>query len=347
MKAFLHLFLFTSLLTTISLTSMMAQGEPSNANPEYVKVVLHDGTSRVGMMLGSDEEVIRIETQHLGVVAVPKHLVKGITTLDVDTYSRFAQNSMGRALSINPQSSRYFFAPSGIQLKKGEGYFQTNIAMNSVSLGVNDHITIGGLISFVGTGATAKIGTSINEHLHVSFGGIGFSDYFGELGRPVGLVFANATIGSEDKNLTFNLGTGSKFDNGIVSLESWVMDPDDYYSYIITSYYEGSVRPLLFSVSGMNQIAENRWFITENYFIRNFSTTTLVTGASMNWYGDPAYYLERSLNSSAGILSMGVRNLSMRNGWLWDYGMVGVIGKDDDGDRWGFAAPWVSATLAF
>jgi hypothetical protein len=39
---------------------------------------------------------------------------------------------------------------------------------------------------------------------------------------------------------------------------------------------------------------------------------------------------------------MGIRNLSTRNGWLWDYGMVGVVGSE-----FGFAAPWVSATLAF
>jgi hypothetical protein len=42
------------------------------------------------------------------------------------------------------------------------------------------------------------------------------------------------------------------------------------------------------------------------------------------------------------ILSVGIRNLSRRNGWLWDYGMVGVIGDD-----FGFGAPWVSATLPF
>jgi hypothetical protein len=49
-------------------------------------------------------------------------------------------------------------------------------------------------------------------------------------------------------------------------------------------------------------------------------------------------------NSADGltILSIGVRNLSRRNGWLWDYGMVGVIGSD-----FGFGAPWVSATLPF
>ena len=60
-------------------------------------------------------------------------------------------------MALNPQSSRYFFAPSGIQLRQGDGYFQSNIALNSVSLGVTENITIGGLLSFLGAGGSVKI----------------------------------------------------------------------------------------------------------------------------------------------------------------------------------------------
>ena len=84
-----------------------------------------------------------------------------------------------------------------------------SIALNSVSIGVTDNITVGGLLSFVGAGASLKIGKEIAPNVHASFGGIGFKDYVGELDRPVGLVFANITWGTEDRNLTVNIGTGS------------------------------------------------------------------------------------------------------------------------------------------
>ena len=147
-------------------------------------------------------------------VLIPKYLVKGLIEMDGNTFARLSKSAMGRSISINPQSSRYFFAPSGIQLKKGEGYFQTNIALNSVSLGINDHLTLGGLISFVGAGGTLKIGKELAPNVHASFGGIGFSDYYGELERPIGLIFGNITWGTDDRNITINLGTGSKVETG-------------------------------------------------------------------------------------------------------------------------------------
>ena len=40
-------------------------------------------------------------------------------------------------------------------------------------------------------------------------------DYYGNLDRPVGLVFANMTWGTEDRNITVNIGTGTKVENGL------------------------------------------------------------------------------------------------------------------------------------
>ena len=183
--------------------------------------------------------------------------------------------------------------------------------------------------------------------MHASFGGIGFSDYYGEFERPIGLIFGNITWGTDDRNITINLGTGSKIETGIQatayttdSLENtW---GNTYPQYTVTEYDQNYVRPLLLSVSAMTQIAENRWFITENYFINNYRSTTLVTGANLTYNGYLPNTDFRNQNQNVVIVSMGVRNLSQRNGWLWDYGIVGVKTAD-----FGFAAPWVSATLPF
>jgi hypothetical protein len=235
-------------------------------------------------------------------------------------------------------------------LKRGEGYFQSNIALNSVSIGVTDNVTVGGLLSFVGAGGSLKIGKEVAENVHVSFGGIGFKDYVGELDRPVGLVFANITWGTEDRNLTVNIGTGTRISGVTEPLAWYASDSTNFggsyveYEYTITEYQEERIRPLLLNVSGMVQISDFKWLITENYFIQSMRSMSLVTDSPIVTYANPVFMGSSNNNGANGvtILSVGVRNLSQRNGWLWDYGMVGVIGDD-----FGFGAPWVSATLPF
>ena len=316
----------------------------------FVRLVMNDGSVKLGQWLSEDADVINLDTRNLGELNIPKYLVAQMMDLTASEYDRLSTSRATRNARINPQSSRYFFAPSGIQLKQGEGYFQSNIALNSVSIGVTDNVTIGGLLSFVGAGGSLKIGKEVAENVHVSFGGIGFKDYIGELDRPIGLMFANITWGTEDRNLTVNIGTGTSV-AGSTNPQTWnvsdstVYGPDYVeYEYTITEYTEERVRPLLLNVSGMVQISDFKWLITENYFIRNMRTTSLVTDSPIVSFANPNYMVFNNDTSVSGatILSIGVRNLSRRNGWLWDYGMVGVIGSD-----FGFGAPWVSATLPF
>ena len=219
-----------------------------------------------------------------------------------------------------------------------------------MSFGVTENITIGGLLSFVGAGGSVKIGKQLSPNTYASFGGIGFMDYYGNFDRPIGLVFANMTWGTEDRNVTINIGTGTKIEDGLGEVfayttdsTEYVWDPGQYYySYNISEYDQEWVRPLLVNISAMNRISENRWFITENYWVQNLRYTTRITGASLISSYVPVDNGFNPQSDGFAILSMGIRNLSTRSGWLWDYGMVGVLGGD-----FGFAAPWVSATLAF
>ena len=353
-------FLRVAAVTALTILASLPQSgfAQTTADPEsvtesgrFVRIVMNDGTVKLGEMISDDADFIRLETDNLGELNIPKYLVSNMMELTRSEFVRLSISNAGRKGRINPQSSRYFFAPSGIQLEQGEGYFQSNIALNSVSIGVTENVTVGGLLSFVGAGASLKIGKEVAEGVHASFGGIGFKDYIGELERPVGLVFANVTWGTEDRNLTINIGTGTKFETQITP-QAWAITDSivydwnpDYvnYEYTITEYDQGWVRPLLLNVSGMVQISDFKWLISENYFIRNLRYAAAVTGSPIVTFSDPDYYYNgRNESDGVTILSVGIRNLSSRNGWLWDYGMVGVIGND-----FGFGAPWVSATLPF
>ena len=327
-----------------------ASTDNAAVSDRYVRVVMNDGSVKLGQWLSENADIIQLSTRNLGKINIPKYLIAQMMDLTASEYDRLGTSRATRNGRINPQSSRYFFAPSGIQLKRGEGYFQSNIALNSVSIGVTDNVTVGGLLSFVGAGGSLKIGKEVAENVHVSFGGIGFKDYVGELDRPVGLVFANITWGTEDRNLTVNIGTGTRISGVTEPLAWYASDSTNFggsyveYEYTITEYQEERIRPLLLNVSGMVQISDFKWLITENYFIQSIRSMSLVTDSPIVTYANPVFMGSSNNNGANGvtILSVGVRNLSQRNGWLWDYGMVGVIGDD-----FGFGAPWVSATLPF
>lgn len=347
MKTFTKLLFGVVLGMLVFVQPTWGQTESTEPDRPFMRVVMSDGSVRIGELISMDAQTVQIKTQYLGKVDIPKYLIAGMEELDEEEFLRQQKANQDRAIEMNPQATRYFFAPSGFQLENGEGYFQTNVGLNSVSLGLNDNVTIGGLISFVGAGGSFKVGKEIAPNVHISAGGIGFKDYYDELEKPIGLVFINMTWGTEDRNLTLNLGTGSKISQNRKVVNDYIVEMIEYSPgyfderYVVTDYdVITSSRPLLLNVSAMTQIAQNRWFITENYLIRMVyeSETGLLPYTGYFWPGSNS----NNLNENITILSMGIRNLSTKSGWLWDYGIVGVIG-----DGFGFGAPWISATFAF
>lgn len=316
----------------------------------YVRIVLNDGSIKEGQLLEMTDEELVLQLDVLGITRVPKYLVDTMRDIDQPKSSR---TSATRAYDVNPQASRYFFAPSGVQLKKGEGYFQSNIALNSVSYGLSDHITAGGIVSFLGGGGTIKIGTKVGEKAYISAGGIGFADFYGILDQPLGLAFANLTLGTEERNITFNVGFGNKFQDDLVYGQVAIVDTvfDPFWSetwYIPGEQAEVTTRPFIANVSAMLPMGVGRWLLTENYWVR--PSRTIGEWQPTSTLNPPVYYSMPTTAASLeddqenfGIISLGIRSLNRRTGWLWDYGLVGVF--TDGGD--GFVAPWFSFTFAF
>ncbi len=328
-------------------TTTSAVGAANADSSRFVQLTMNDGTLKFGQLIEITESEVVLDIMGLGITRIPKYLVQALTS------EMLSEADQERGFGyISNQPSRYFFAPSGIQLKKGEGYFQSNVALNSISYGFSDRFTGGILLSVVGAGLTAKFGGQVRENVHVSVGGVAGIDYYGNLDRPLVLGFANVTFGDEDKNLTINLGIGNSILNGTsldfnaLSLDSTIVSANNSYQtnyFTATHEIENRSVPVLLNVSAMRPLTANRWFITENYWVRNLRYATRITGANLAVGYLPSNTTNFNAQSDGfAILSMGIRNLSTRNGWLWDYGMVGVVGSE-----FGFAAPWVSATLAF
>lgn len=339
----LQLLMVAVFAASLCLTS---NAQEEDTNPRFVRLVLNDGTIKEGELVSVDDDFVVLNIGALGTTRIPKYEVESLQ--DIESLTKVS-GAGSRAYAVNPQASRYFFAPSGIQMKKNEGYFQSNIVLNSVSYGFTDGLTIGGIVSFLGGGGSLKFGTSIGERTYISAGGIGFVDFYGILDEPLGLGFANITRGDERSNITFNLGFGNRVGGRTYYRGYYPVEVYGYTEYYPSEKAESETRPLMVNVSAMAPLGDTRWLITENYLIRNRvhvdAYTQVTSPEGIEWQmptGAPMAEGTSWGNDSAGIVSLGIRSLNRRTGWLWDYGLVGVFSGGD-----GFAAPWFSFTLAF
>ena len=226
----------------------------------------------------SPQEVI-ILTESLGEVAIPKMNILSITDI--------AEGEVVSYEGKNSQPSRYFFAPSGFQLPKGEGYYQNTLLFyNQFSYGISDHVTIGVpiVIPFLG-GISVKVGTqlgSANEEghsLHSSAGLLYLVPITGNTSIGGGIAFANLSYGDENNNITF--GLGQAFSNNGSDLQDLSESP-------------------LINLGGMLKLGRRKWIMSENYFTLGGSTT-----------------------NASGLLSLGIRSgRPNESGTLWDFALV-------------------------
>lgn len=221
-------------------------------------IYLKDGTQLRGTLLEETTETIRIKTDNLGEM-----------TLSLDKVERVERHSggfykNGRYWISNPHSTRYFFAPSALSLRKGEGYYQNAyIFVNSASVGVTDHFTMGGGFVLNPTFRdwqviflTPKI--SFPSQSNVTFGAgviaIGVFNkqyrYDYQTGQELpakieanlgGIVYGNVTFGGVERNGSIGLG--------------WGFANEDLAS-----------RPVL-NLSYMSRIGRKMGFVTENWII--------------------------------------------------------------------------------
>jgi len=208
---------------------------PATHNTKYVRIFLQNGGMFEGEVLEINESTFLINTLLLGEMRITKTDISSITYISADEVGQMKVSN--RTGDINPQSSRYFFAPSGMQLKKGEGYYQnTWLIYNQVSYGVSDHMTIGMSMTPFGTGGTVKFGTDISDNFHLSAGGIAIIPFWDN--EPVGIGFANVTIGNERKNISLGFGNAFSSSDNI---------------------------PVL-NIAAMLELNSHMWLMTENYF---------------------------------------------------------------------------------
>lgn len=203
-----------------------------------------DGNIYIGTISGEDSGRVMLKTDRLGEITILRADIKTITALTG------ARKVAGKIWLPNPQSARYFWAPNGYGLEKGEGYYQNIwILYNQVSVGLTKNFSIGAgmLPLFLFAGAPTPVFLVpkfsfpvVKEKFNLGTGAF-LGTILGEETGVFGLLYGTATVGSRDKNLSFGLAYG--FAGG-----------------------EMMHIPIL-NISGMVRVGPKGYLVSENYII--------------------------------------------------------------------------------
>lgn len=243
------LFLTAILILSISFSPVLYAQEEKT----YVTVNTVDGNQYAGTVVSENAEFIELETPMLGIIKIMKNNIESRSD---------AQGNMvnGKLWLNNPQSGRYFWAPNGYNLRKGEGYYQNILVFwNQASYGFSDNFSLGaGVIPLFLFGSDVAQYTPLfiipkfsipikkdqfNIGLGALLGTAGFQEFFA-------LPFGVATVGNREKNITVGMG------NFFVKGENF--EP-------------------LFTVGGMLRVSRNTYLLSENYFVFSSGMQSVVS----------------------------------------------------------------------
>jgi hypothetical protein len=236
------------LLLTVSLCA--AQEKPDTS---MYRIETRDGNTYMGQIVSQDSVKVILNSDKLGEIKISRSDIKSMYPIKKEKIIN------GEYWFENPQATRYFYAPNGNALKKGEGYYQNVwVLFSSFAVGIEDNFSIGGglvpLFLFAGAPTpvwiTPKVSIPLNRE-NFSFGAGGLlGTVIGEEDTGFGILYGISTLGSKDKNLSLGLGYG--YAGG-----EWAKTP-------------------MINLSAMVRMGPRGYLLTENYYIRTGNTTTAI-----------------------------------------------------------------------
>ncbi|KAF0194743.1 MAG: Uncharacterized protein FD166_3264 [Bacteroidetes bacterium] len=220
----------------------IAQTKPDTTYKFRIETV--NGNEYSGIVTATDSVRVYMNESKLGKISILKQEIRHFDRIDTTNMKE------GAYWFENPQSTRYFWAPNGFGLKKGEGYYQNVwVLYNQASVGISDYFSIGaGLIPlffFAGTETPAwiipKISIPVVRDKFNLGAGVIAGTILGEDNAGFGIVYGVSTFGNRNNNV--NLGLGYGYAGG-----HWAKRP-------------------LINLGAMARTGSKGYLITDNYFI--------------------------------------------------------------------------------
>lgn len=168
-------------------------------------VTLTDGSTIFGRIVAVSADTVSFQTG-AGTMQLSVKAIRDIRLISNDDVRE------GDYWFPNPNSTRLFFAPTGQQLKQGEGYFSDyELFFPGVAVGVTDNISLGGGISLFPASAsdqiyyvTPKVGFSPSDQVHLAAGVL----FAGTNGGTGGIYYGVGTFGDGNGSVTIGGGYG-------------------------------------------------------------------------------------------------------------------------------------------
>jgi len=169
-----------------------------------------DGTSLTGRVVGTDgANEIRFATVSFGVIPVRLSEIESAVPGESGTTA----DGRAQVWFPNPNTTRLLFAPTGRQLKAGDGYFSDyQLFFPGFAYGITDRITIGGGMSIFPTSVenqifffTPKFSVLRSEKTNIAVGALVASAG----GETSSLLYGVTTLGGRNGSVTGGVGFGS------------------------------------------------------------------------------------------------------------------------------------------
>lgn len=206
MKKYIFTLLFTLCMV---FCDSFTFAQTSAGDSTTVIIEMNDGTTLIGKPVSDDGKEYVIQTVSNGFIIVPKYQIKSITNAST------ASVINGEQVFENPHPSRYLYSPSGITLKKGDGYVQTILYLVwQAQYALTDHWSIGATTSFIGAPLllNVKYSTPFSPKKPAKENQMYFATGFQAGGAWMapgtlfGVGFAGFTYGNPESNITINGG---------------------------------------------------------------------------------------------------------------------------------------------
>lgn len=225
----------------------------------------------------------------------------------------------------NPNSTRYFFAPSAIPLQKGSGYYQNAyILSNSVSFGITDKFTLGGgVIIPLLFYTTPKISWKLGDKVYLGAGMIAATTIIPDLIISGGIPYGIFTFGNTEDNITLGTGYGLLWNDGD---------------------FKDSGKPIV-TLNAMKRLNDRFHLVSENWLLAFVTESEyLISEGYYDTKGGyvPSEYGTKEITETYAALSLGLR-IKVGKKSTFDFAPVYIIGDNSNG----VIIPYLDLTYRF
>jgi hypothetical protein len=168
---------------------------------------------------------------------IAKEIVSILNTGEVSKNSKQKPSSLFK----NHHDTRYFFAPSAFNLKKGELYYNTAyFLVHDLQYGLTDNFSVGLGTTIIGLPAylTPKLSIPVSDNVSLMVGDLFIFGTYG-VNFVANIAYGGVTIGSSSKNITIAGGALVSTEAGPAPVfnVSSTLPFSNYFSFVTENYF--------------------------------------------------------------------------------------------------------------